>query len=76
MEPMILWDLTRLFDQASFEILATRLTLKTKDGGGLSVGGARGVQIYGGSEWGLAGEDIVALTEKWLGVEPRRDLPD
>jgi hypothetical protein len=39
----------------------------------LSVGGARGVQVYDGSDWQLAGEETVALTERWLGVQPLRD---
>ena len=76
MEPLLLWDLTRLFDTESFQTLGTRLTLKTKDSGNLSVGGARGVQVYDGSDWEQAGEEMVALTERWLGVEPLRDDSD
>jgi hypothetical protein len=66
MEPILLQDLARLFDHE-----ASRLVLRTKDAGGLSVGGARGVQIYDGSDWEQAGQEIVELTERWLGVEPR-----
>lgn len=75
MEPGLLWDLGRLFDLDSFQALSARLTLKTKDGTGLSVGGARGVQVYDGKDWELAGEETVALAERWLGVQPLRD-PD
>jgi hypothetical protein len=73
MEPGLLWDLTRLFDHEAFQTLSSRLTLKTKDKNGLSVGGSRGVQVYDGSDWEFAGEEIVALTERWLGVEPMRE---
>ncbi len=70
MEPQLLWDLTHLFDAESFEALSYRLTLKTKDTTGLSVGGARGVQTYNGSGWEQAGEEVLSLTERWLGVQP------
>ena len=76
MEPILLWDLVHLFDLESFQTLGTRLTLKTKDSGGLSVGGARGVRVYDGSDWEMASEEIVALTERWLGVEPKHDGAD
>jgi hypothetical protein len=73
MEPFLLWDLAHLFDSESFVTLSSRLTLKTKDVSGLSVGGVRGVQVYTGDDWELAGEETAALTERWLGVEPLRD---
>jgi hypothetical protein len=76
MDAMLLWDLSRLFDVESFRALTSRLTLRTKDEFGISVGGARGVQVYDGSDWELAGEETVGLTERWLGVEPTREHHD
>ncbi len=71
MEAALLWDLAHLFDGLAFQTLATRLTLKTKDVSGLSVGSARGVVVYNGSEF-EAGQEIVDLTQRWLGVSPSR----
>ena len=76
MEPGVLWDLASLFDAESFIALGSRITLKTKDVAGLSVGGSRGVRVYDGTDWDLAGEETVALAGRWLGVTPKRSPND
>ena len=72
MEPGLLWELARFLDAQSFEALGDRLTLRTKAASGLSVGGPRGVRVYDGSDWDLAGEELLRLSERWLNVEPLR----
>ena len=70
-DPIILRDLAHLLDDESFSALASRIRLRTKDTGGLSVGGARGVVQYGVEGFEEPSAELLTLSERWLGVAPR-----
>ena len=73
MAPIMIQDLAHLLDEENFTLLATRIRLRTKDSG-LSVGGGRGVHVYGELELDQKANDLVPVAERWLGVTVRRDL--
>jgi hypothetical protein len=73
LEPSLLQNLAHVLDGENFARLAAHLELRTRDRPGLSVGG-RGAVEYGDIDHGRVDADVLALAERWLGVEPRREL--
>ena len=73
MDPPILQNLAHILDEGSFSALASRIRLRTKDTGGLSVGGARGVVQYGIKGYQEPSDELLALSERWLGVQASHD---
>jgi hypothetical protein len=63
--PMLLHDIARYLDSESFEALASRIRLRTRDLPGLSVGGSKGVMEYGP---GPSDEHYLDLARRWLDV--------
>jgi len=73
MNAALLQDLARLFDGENFSRLAQHLELRTRYKVGLSVGG-RGVIEYEDVDHARLDHEVLDLAERWLGVEPRRDI--
>ena len=73
MEAGYIFDLAQLLDHENFTLLATRIRLRTKDAG-ISVGGAKGVYVYGDIELDDRAIALIETADRWLGVELRRDL--
>ncbi len=73
MNALVLQDLAHLFDSDNFGRLAAHLQLRTADHRDITVGG-RGVVKYSEVDHSRIDSDVLELTERWLGLEVRRDI--
>ena len=69
--PGILQDLAGILDIENFERLAAHLELRTADHNDITVGG-RGVVKYSDND--EPDPALLSLTERWLGLQVRRDV--
>ncbi len=72
--PIIVWDLAQILDADQFELLATRLRMRTSSEiTRFSVGGSRGVIWYDDVDHSDLESHEVETARRWLGVEMRVD---
>jgi hypothetical protein len=72
--PIIVWDFPQILDSDNFDLLATRLPIRTSsDITRFSVGGARGVVWYDDLDHISFEAHDVEAARRWLGVEMRVD---
>jgi hypothetical protein len=70
--PPILHNLAEILTPEDFTRLASLLELRSSQKEGVSVGGRPGVVRYTGeAEWD---PELFSEANRWLGVQPRRDL--
>lgn len=70
---VILWDIAQILTYEDFEILCSRLQLRSSQSGKFTVGGSHGYVIYDGMAQWDAGE-LMQTARMWLGVSARHGL--